>query len=342
LLSVSQFQGSLDYSNDVPGQAAVLTTGASWLTPARWARFAGVPVTAMIGRQNGALQSLQLGALIARGSHGSINTQLQWTRRVNAPGGLSLGMTYNAYTGRLRQSVSAISSSNQATAMNFIVGSMATIDPPFDLTSSDRSSANAASITGRAFYDEDGDGVFGAGDRPAQGAIIQAGGLTATAGVDGRYRLLGILPYEPVKIVVDTVEGFDPSYVPTAGPRDVRLSPNVFTHFDVALVKTREVVGTLAVADTTVPTAAGVTVELRETANGRTYTTSTFADGAFYVSRIVPGEYRLSVAAKSLAALKATVDQEPVIVHVSAKGDAAIVAPTITLHGPPQVLPVSP
>lgn len=338
VLSVSRFQGSLQYRDEIAGQGPLLTAGGLWFAPRSWSRFGQPTISMSLGEQHGALGVAQLASSITAGAHGSLNGQLQWSRASN---GFSFSLTYNAFTGRLRQSLGISSNNGNPATTSLVVGSFAMYDPTFGLASSDRVSPNSAGIAGRAFYDEDGDGRFGPGDRPASGVLLQAAGQTASADDEGRYRLIGTLPYEPVRIQVDTVDGIEPEYVPATSTRDVRLTPNVLTTFDIPLLKTREVAATLQ-GDSLIATVGGVTVELREVATGRVYEAATFSDGTLYLSRVMPGTYVLSVSARSLAALHAVADIKEPRVRIGTKGDAPIVLPTIMLRGRRQTDPSNP
>jgi hypothetical protein len=75
---------------------------------------------------------------------------------------------------------------------------------------------------------------------------------------------------------------------------------------------------------------AGVSLELRDSTTGALYRTRTFGDGAFYISRMRPGRYRLAVSASSLAVLRAI--SPDVLVMVPAEGEEAIEVPSIELR----------
>ena len=78
-------------------------------------------------------------------------------------------------------------------------------------------------------------------------------------------------------------------------------------------------------------TTAGVGLELRDVDGGAILTARTFSDGAFYISRVRPGRYRLTLAPSSATALGITT---PPQVDVVIGGDAETVVevPAITLQ----------
>jgi hypothetical protein len=96
-----------------------------------------------------------------------------------------------------------------------------------------------------------------------------------------------------------------------------------------ALVHTREVLGRL-IADSAMALPAGVSIELRDSTTGALYRARTFGDGAFYLSRMRPGRYRLAVSASSLAVLGAAPPE--VVVEVPTEGEEAIEVPPIELR----------
>ena len=69
----------------------------------------------------------------------------------------------------------------------------------------DQGGTSFAGVAGRVFYDMDGDGAFSAGDEPAPGLGVIAGGRRVVTGADGRYRTWNVLPFEVTSVSVDTL-----------------------------------------------------------------------------------------------------------------------------------------
>jgi hypothetical protein len=174
------------------------------------------------------------------------------------------------------------------------------------------------------FHDHDGDGLFGPGDEAVQGAAVAVGGLRRTSDPHGRYTSWSALPYEPLLVRLDTAALRDPSWVAVEPEQRLRPSPHVYTRVDFPLLPTRELAG-LLVAEEGVPTPAGVTVIIRRLADDGAQTALTFSDGEFYVGRLRPGEYELTVAPSSLKALGARAEPERLRVVVPAAGGEALV-----------------
>jgi hypothetical protein len=111
-----------------------------------------------------------------------------------------------------------------------------------------------------------------------------------------------VLPYQPVNVRIDTQSLQDPAWVPALPARALRPAPQHYTSVEFALVRTREISGTL-VPGNLVAAPAGVGLELRDVMSGVIHTARSFSDGAFYFSRVRPGRYKLTLAATSSAAL---------------------------------------
>ena len=87
-----------------------------------------------------------------------------------------------------------------------------------------------------------------------------------------------------------------------------RAQELISARMDVPLVQTRELVGSIT-AGQGVASAAGITILITDVATGETLTTQTFSDGTFYVSRLRPGSYRVTIAPAALAAIGAAAPQ---------------------------------
>jgi len=133
-----------------------------------------------------------------------------------------------------------------------------------------------------------------------------------------------------VNVRIDTLSLEDPGWVPALPARALRPSPQQYSRVEFGLVRTRELTGVL-LPGPKVATTAGVGLELRDVEGGALYTARTFSDGAFYISRVRPGRYRLTLAPSSATALGITT---PPQVDVVIGGDAETVVevPAITLQ----------
>jgi hypothetical protein len=186
-------------------------------------------------------------------------------------------------------------------------------------------------VEGRVYQDVNGSGAYDAADQPVANAMIRVGGLRVRTDSSGRYSSWSATPYERIEVELDTLSLDDPSWVPAVPAHFLRPSPHQFTGVAFPLVHTREVLGRLT-PDSGMAMPAGVSLELRDSTTGALYRTRTFGDGGFYISRMRPGRYRLTVSASSLAVLQAASPEVSVIVPMD--GEEAIEVPPIVLRRP--------
>ena len=140
------------------------------------------------------------------------------------------------------------------------------------------------------------------------------------------------MPYETSVIVVDTLAFSDFSWTLLRGRSAVRATPGMFNRVDFPLVRTRELAGQL-VADSSIATVGGVSLLLESESALATQRFVTFSDGSFYLSRVMPGRYRLSVSGASLDALGAMVDPVATPVDITLVADDAVLTlPPIRLR----------
>lgn len=184
-------------------------------------------------------------------------------------------------------------------------------------------------VSGTVFYDEDGDGAWDPGERPAADVPVVVGGERAVSDAEGGFRAWGLMPYRVVGLSVDTlnlaatnVSAGRPEYL-------LRPTPNVYARQDLPLLRTREVTGRLRwrAAEGGV---GGVTVEARSAAGG-VYRVVTFSDGEFYFPRLPAGAYTLTVAESSLQVLRAAAPAPVPFTVPGDAGDGSISAPTLYL-----------
>ena len=188
-----------------------------------------------------------------------------------------------------------------------------------------------AGISGTVFHDLNGNCRFDDGDEAVDRASVDVGGVQVRTDSAGRYRTWSVLPYEILRVAVDTVSLSDPSWVPSQPEIFLRANPHLYTSVDHPLVRTRELAGQLE-AGADVASSAGVTVEVVDVASGEVLRALTFSDGAFYLGRIRPGVYDIRVAESSLRALRARVSATPARVTIPAAGaDPLVEVPTIRL-----------
>lgn len=158
-----------------------------------------------------------------------------------------------------------------------------------------------AGVEGVVFMDLDGDGKRGPGEPPVPDTPVISGGRRATSDSAGRYFIWGMNPIYPAAITVDTLRILDTQIAPTAAEFLVRPVPNMFTPVDIPVYRSIEVYGSIRSDEAS--RLGGIAIEIRDSTGSLVADSRTFSDGTFYFPRLPPGEFELSVAPASLAAL---------------------------------------
>jgi hypothetical protein len=301
-----------------------LSGRGSLVVPVTWAGETRRPMlTAAAGLGSVGLRLLEAGASIQpRGRH-VVSAGASWTRETRRPA-FSLGWT--ARVGVVHTNVRAAAGRTGAATAASVSGSSAfshdgqVVTRPGTLT-------GYGGIHGVVFIDHDGDGVFSDGDEPVPGVALVAGGYPVTADSRGRYVVWGLQPYSVATVAVDSARIPDPAWTTAVPVLRVRPAPNAARRVDIALVRTRELLGAV-IAEDGIAAAGGVTLLIHRLAAGSDGETLpdaasvlTFSDGQFYVSRLRPGSYRIEVAPSSLAALGARAHPAAIDFIVPATGD---------------------
>jgi hypothetical protein len=173
-------------------------------------------------------------------------------------------------------------------------------------------------VRGVAFMDVDGDGVRDSHEPVLPGVPVRIGGERVTTDGRGAFHAWGLLPYAVTAVTIDTLALTTTDLSPLRPNTPVRVPPNAYARVDIALVRTREVMGSAEWRDTGRRT-GGITVEAVPDGPGPPQRAVTFSDGAFYFPRLPAGPYTLRVAESSLRLLNAEAEAT---IAFSVPGDA--------------------
>lgn len=278
-------------------------------------------INAGLGFGDAGLRLAEAGLSVQPRSGAVINTGIQWARGSSRPT-LSIGFT--ARTGSVQSALRAVSSSSGAASSSFMVSGSTAFARDGSLTFHPVARTGYAGLHGTAFIDVDGDGVFSDGDETVPGAYLIVGTQHARTDDSGRYRVWGMHPYQAVAVALDSALTPDPSLTTVRSDIAVRPTPNMARRLDIPLVRTRELIGTV-VASEQGGTVAGISIDIQDLDRNTTTSTVTFSDGLFYISRMRPGRYRLTVSPASLQALGVTADPGTIDFTIPATGDELLV-----------------
>ncbi|HEX2188974.1 MAG TPA: hypothetical protein VHG51_08765, partial [Longimicrobiaceae bacterium] len=324
LASVDVPRGTLEagWEYDRARDGGRLTLSGLLLTPgtgAAWLR--NRPLSAGVGLGGGGVELLQAGTSLQLGSTGYLVLSGRWETETRSPS-LTLNYSVATHLGRAQARVAAVP--GRGTLATAGMNGALSWDGRSGVVPHTYGGVRDAGVTGTVFYDLDGDGGFGPGDRPAANVEVLVGGHRVRTDAGGRYRSWNVVPYEVATVAVDTLRRMDPSWIPLTRGAYLRPTPHMYNEVDFPLVRTRELAGRLEPGEG-IFAVGGVTLELREVESGRTESVVTFSDGEFYVSRVRPGEYELRVAPSSLQALRARAVPGTVRFRVAPAGDDLLV-----------------
>lgn len=169
------------------------------------------------------------------------------------------------------------------------------------VTTSPNPSIERAGVAGRVFVDENGNGRYDPGEHGLPGIRVIVGGRMAMSDSSGTFRVWDLLPFEPVRLYVDSASIDSPLLVPEFGLTTVELAPNRFRTLDVPIspagVIEGRVVRRVGGATETMP---AVVLVLTDRKSGVKRRFSTFSDGTFYAMGVKPGDYELMVDPRTL------------------------------------------
>ena len=262
------------------------------------------------------LHAFEVATSMQTGRRGAAAATLRWQQG----SGLVMSLGFNGALGAMRLTSRLSASQAQPTFLATTASGSVALDGAGRPSLFEGPGVGLSGVAGRVYYDVDGDGRFGAADLPAPDVRVVVNGASVRSDSSGAYRSWNVVPYEPAAIAIDTLAFKDFSWTLLRGRTSLRATPGLFNRIDFPLVRTREVAGSV-VGDSSVATVAGVTLLLESEAGGVAQRIVTFSDGTFYMSRVLPGRYRLTVSASALDALQAAADPASMPVEISLVAD---------------------
>jgi hypothetical protein len=319
--------GSLGMSYERDRTRALREAGVTALAvlPEGWHASSAL-VTLLFDQRS--VHALELSSSVQTGRRGAAAMTVRWQRSA----GMIVTLGYNGALGAMRLTSRLSASRMQPAYLATAASGTVALDGPRSAAAFEGPGVGLAGVAGRVFYDVNGDGVFGAGDLPAVNVRVIVNGAPVRSDSSGRYHAWNVVPYEASAIAIDTLAFTDFSWTLLRGKTVIRATPGTFNPVDFPLVRTRELAGQVE-ADSSVATAGGVTLLLTSAAGGAPQRIVTFSDGSFYVSRVLPGRYTLSVAASALDALGAVAEPGIMPVEISLLADDPVLTlPVVRLR----------
>jgi hypothetical protein len=320
--------GSVSLSYETDRSRALREAGVSLLAviPPRL-RAGSVLATVLFDEQSA--HAVELSTSLQTGRRGAAAVTTRWQRGT----GVLVSLGYNGALGAMRLTSRLTSSPSRPTYLATSASGAVALDGTARPTLFEGPGVGLAGVAGRVFYDVDADGRFGPGDLPARDVRVVVSGAPVRSDSSGTYHAWNVVPYESFEIAIDTLAFTDFSWTLLRGRTTVRATPGTFNRVDFPLVRTRELAGQL-VPDSSIATVGGVTLLLTGTTPGSTtLRIVTYSDGTFYVSRVLPGRYLLTVAQSALDILGAAADPASMPVDISlAAGDPVQTLPPLHLR----------
>ena len=168
-----------------------------------------------------------------------------------------------------------------------------------------------AGVVGVVFLDSNNDGIQQSGEPGLEDVAVRIGTNATVTDSLGRFRSWDLVPFVPTLVELDTLTLANPLWYPAAVAQRLPPSPNAFRFVPVPVREGGEVNGRVEFDGRPL---AGARVTLKDL-RGRTFVATTFTDGAFYVMRLPPSTYEVSVEPGLTQQLGAQV--EPVYVRVN-------------------------
>jgi hypothetical protein len=153
-------------------------------------------------------------------------------------------------------------------------------------------------VAGRVFLDLNGNGRFDPGETGLPNVRVQVGVGSAYTDSTGAYRVWDVMPFEPVRVALDSLSFDSPLWVAPAGALVVQPGPNQLTAVDLPLVVGAVLEGTVVRRGG--GPVGGMPLVLTERRSGARRTMASFGDGTFYTMGVGPGDWVLTAVPETL------------------------------------------
>ena len=253
-----------------------------------------------------------------------------WLRGMAGP---SFSLTFTADRGKVRSYTTLSAQQGNSPGVTQAMQGSLVVDPAgHRVMLTPGPSLQRGGIAGHVFLDMNGNGRRDPDESPIAGVRVRVGTETAVSDSDGTFRVWDVVPFEPVRVTVDSMSLTSPLWVPLYDDMSVVPGPNRFQLLDVPIAPGGEIDGRVLQQREGQSTGlAGVRVRFTSQRTGRTRITTTFSDGTYTAYGMAPGRYEVTVDDRDLAQLRALAGVTQVDVPADANG-ARLTGITLTVR----------
>ncbi len=158
----------------------------------------------------------------------------------------------------------------------------------------------------RFFLDEDGDGLFDAGERLVQGGNVEfRESIASRRTAAGHIRVDNLLPYHRYSATIDPSGITHPLWTPSLRSFSLITDPNQYKRIDIPVYPGGIIEGKVLhlQPDGSTEPVSGLTIRVRSLDGGYEGEAPIFGDGTFYMMAIPPGRYGLAIDPAQLGSL---------------------------------------
>ncbi|HEX6966216.1 MAG TPA: carboxypeptidase regulatory-like domain-containing protein [Gemmatimonadaceae bacterium] len=242
-----------------------------------------------------------------------------WMRGMPGP---SFTLTFSADRGKLRSYTTLSAQQGTTPGVTQAIEVSLLVDrATHDVMLVPGPSLQRAGIAGRVFLDANGNGKWDPDETALSDVHLRVGPQTVVTDSSGTFRVWDVVPFEPVRVTVDSMSLASPLWAPLFDDLNVVPSPNRFQVMDIPIEPGAEIDGrVLQQSGSAVTALPGVRVALTNRQTGRVYTATTFSDGTYVVLGAAPGRYEVAVDSRDLVELHSTAGTVSVDVPADVNG----------------------
>ena len=205
-------------------------------------------------------------------------------------------ITNQAWFRSFTQGTAQRGATGYSTALQTIQGSVLYNREARDLSFIPGPALERSGVTGRVYLDNNGNGVFDAGDVPLRGVFVRAASSGGSTDSAGRYSVWDVPTFTRALVSIDSGSLESPLWIPAEAAIAIEPAPNHFRAIDLAVLPGGTIEGTVyrqsGAERLGLP---GVRVLFRNEQTGERRQVSTFVDGSYALLGARPGSYEITI-----------------------------------------------